>query len=64
MKIHSHTTEISIAKEVVTVSYTHMYGTAPGTVPAGPSPETPKVVVKTKEDTPEFEHYFNTPGDL
>lgn len=40
------------------------YGTAPGTVPAGPSPETPKVVVKTKEDTPEFEHYFNTPGDL
>ena len=40
------------------------YGTAPGTVPAGSSPETPKVVVKTKEDTPEFEHYFNTPGDL
>ena len=40
------------------------YGTAPGTVPAGPSPETPKVVVKTKEDTPEFEHYFTTPGDL
>lgn len=33
-------------------------------VSAETSPGASKVVIKTKEDTPEFEHYFNTPGDL
>lgn len=30
----------------------------------GASPEPEKVIIKTKEDTPEFKNYFNTPGDL
>lgn len=29
-----------------------------------PAPESPKLVINTKKESPEFENYFDTPGDL